>query len=904
MKPILTALAVAAVLGLTPLLPAQPAAQKITAVEGIAEYHLPNGVRFLLFPDASRPVVTVNLTVLVGSRHEGYGETGMAHLLEHMVFKGTPLFPDVPKSLRDHGARFNGSTWVDRTNYYETMPAGDENLEFGIQLEADRLVNSYVKREDLISEMTVVRNEFEMGENSPESILMQRVMAAAYEWHNYGKSTIGNRSDIERVPIENLQAFYRKYYQPDNVVLVVAGKFDEKKALEYIQKYFGALKKPTRKLDQTYTEEPTQDGERGVTLRRVGSVGGAIAAFHIPAGAHPDFPAVEVLAQILADEPSGRLYKALVEPKKATGVLGVAFSWHDPGLMLMGATCAPDRVDVLRDSLVAALDSLAQEKVTAVEVERARTRLLKQRQDLIADSTQVAIQLSEWASKGDWRLFFLHRDRLEKVTVNDVNLASEKYLKPSNRTVGVFVPTAKPSRSAIPETPSIAKALEGYKGRAALAGGEAFEPTPANLDARLKRSEIGAIKVGMLMKKTRGETVNLQIALRIGNEESMKGQRTALELMADMLERGTRKHSRQEIQDKLAKLSSSIGFTTEVGLLMVNVQAKRAGLAETIDLLTEILRQPTFPEQELDLLKAEQCDALHKQQTDPFRLGLREMQRKLNPKPRDNPLYLPTLDEEIEQVKATTLAQVKELYEKQVSAQAGEVAVIGDFDAETTLKQLGVLFKDWTCEVKHRRIPRPAQPDVKGERIVLNTPDKANAIYGAGMTFEVGDAHPDFVALDVGNFMYGGGSLSSRLGNRVRQKEGLSYGVQSVFNASPRDPAARFVTFAITNPKNIDKLDTAVADELTKYLDNGPSLQEMSDAQRAYLESKKVGRTRDSELALQMINALSLNRPFAFYAEQEKKALEIGPEDVKNAFRKHIDPKRLVIIRAGDFEKK
>src|SRR5262245_8659351 len=208
--------------------------QKVTTVEGITEYRLDNGLRLLLFPNPSVAKVTVNLTVLVGSRHEGYGETGMAHLLEHMVFKGTPTHPDVPKALRDHGAQFNGSTSFDRTNYFETMAGTDENLEFAVRLEADRLVNSHVKREDLLSEMTVVRNEFEQGENSPVRILNQRMMAAAFEWHNYGKSTIGNRSDIERVPIESLQAFYRKYYQPDNVMLVVAGKFDEGKALGYV----------------------------------------------------------------------------------------------------------------------------------------------------------------------------------------------------------------------------------------------------------------------------------------------------------------------------------------------------------------------------------------------------------------------------------------------------------------------------------------------------------------------------------------------------------------------------------------------------------------------------------------------------------------------------------------------
>ncbi|MGL6096329.1 MAG: M16 family metallopeptidase, partial [Fimbriiglobus sp.] len=207
---------------------------KMTTVEGITEYRLGNGLQVLLLPDDSQPKVTVNLTVFVGSRHEGYGETGMAHLLEHMVFKGCPKFPNVPKALRDHGADFNGTTWLDRTNYYETMPATPENLEFGIELEADRMVNSFIKREDLMSEFTVVRNEFERGENDATRVLFQKMLATAYEWHNYGKSTIGNRTDIERVPIDNLQAFYRKFYRPDNAMLIVAGKFEPAKALELV----------------------------------------------------------------------------------------------------------------------------------------------------------------------------------------------------------------------------------------------------------------------------------------------------------------------------------------------------------------------------------------------------------------------------------------------------------------------------------------------------------------------------------------------------------------------------------------------------------------------------------------------------------------------------------------------
>ena len=333
------------------------APRKVATVEGITEYQFPNGLRLLLFPDQSQSKVSVNMTVLVGSRHEGYGETGMAHLLEHLVFKGTPRHPNVPKALQEHGAQFNGSTNDDRTNYYETLAATDKNLEFAIGLEADRLVNSFVRREDLLSEMTVVRNEFERGENSPSRILSQRIASAAYDWHNYGKSTIGNRSDIERVPIENLRAFYEKFYQPDNVVLIVAGKFDETKALGFVEKHFGPIPRPTRKLPSAWTEEPVQDGERTVTLRRVGVNSAVGVAYHTPAGPHEDSAALQILASVLTARPAGRLYQALIETKKASNASAFAARQHDPSLFFASADVPRDgNVEAVRDELIAIIE--------------------------------------------------------------------------------------------------------------------------------------------------------------------------------------------------------------------------------------------------------------------------------------------------------------------------------------------------------------------------------------------------------------------------------------------------------------------------------------------------------------------------------------------------------------------
>ena len=296
---------------------------------GLTEYDYPNGLRVLLFPDPSNPKVTVNITYLVGSRFEGYGETGMAHLLEHMNFIRSTNNRDIKKELTDHGAQWNGTTDYDRTNYFETVTAGDANLRWALGLEAERMVNMRMEKALLDTEMTVVRNEFERGENNAQNILEERVMATAYLWHNYGKSVIGSRADLEKVPIDRLADFYRKYYQPDNAVLVIAGQFDVSGALAMVGDTIATIPKPTRTLEAPYTVEPTQDGERFVELRRVGSNQAVMAAWHAPALAHPDSAVLEVLTGIMVSgggrgggAGTGRLYKALVDSKKALTVLG------------------------------------------------------------------------------------------------------------------------------------------------------------------------------------------------------------------------------------------------------------------------------------------------------------------------------------------------------------------------------------------------------------------------------------------------------------------------------------------------------------------------------------------------------------------------------------------------------
>ena len=851
-RPLLLSLAVAAaVLTFTaPSRAADPPLTKICTVEGITEYQLANGLRVLLFPDASRPLVTVNLTVFVGSRHEGYGETGMAHLLEHMLFKGTPTFPNVPKALHDHGARFNGTTWVDRTNYYETMPASDENLEFGIKLEADRMINSFVKREDLLSEMTVVRNEFEQGENNPESILRQRMMAAAYEWHNYGKTTIGNRTDIERVPIDRLQAFYKKYYRPDNALLIVAGKFEEKKALHLIGKYFAPLKNPDAALPKTYTEEPTQDGERSVTLRRAGAVAALGVIYHIPAGAHPDYPAIAILEDTLTSEPNGRLYKALVKAKLANSVSGDASARHDPSVIEISVSVDPDKLDAARKTMIDTLENLAKEPITAEEVSRSQTTFKKYHEHLLSSSATFAVRLSEWASCGDWRLFFLNRDRLNKVTAADVNKAAAKYLVRSNRTVGEFIPTKTPQRAAIPATPSVAEMVKDYKGGDRLAEGEAFDPTPENIEKRVERAALeSGVKTAFLQKKTRGETVNLRLKLRFGNLKSLTGKTAVADFLGSLMVRGTIKHNRKQLEDELNDLGAQLSVTGSAGELTLTLQVKKPNLEAALKLVEEVLRQPSFPADEFEVLKRETLTDLEKSKIEPTALAFTAMRRSLSPYPKGDVRYVPTIDEDIEQTKAATLEQVKDLYAKQVGGTVGELAVVGDFNPAPTASAFAGMLKGWKSDVPCERIPRFIKADLKGSVQTILTPDKANAVYIAGLVYPMTDADPDYPALEVGNYLFGSAPLASRLSNRVRGKEGLSYGIGSRINVSSTDKVGSFYIFAITNPKNMAKVDVAVNEEAARFLKEGPTSEELREGKKAFLEKLKVERSSDATLA-------------------------------------------------------
>ncbi|GHF96004.1 M16 family metallopeptidase [Thalassotalea marina] len=898
--------AIAASICFTTLTPAAFADQikKVTEVEGITEYRLDNGLQVLLFPDPTKETVTVNVTYHVGSKHENYGETGMAHLLEHLVFKGTPKHKDIPAELSSHGARPNGTTWTDRTNYFETFAATEENIDWALSMESDRMVNSFIAKKDLDSEMTVVRNEFESGENSPFRITIQRMLAAAFEWHNYGKTTIGAKSDLENVPIDRLQAFYRKYYQPDNATLIVAGKFDSKQLMKKIQATFGQIPKPERVIQPLYTQEPAQDGERSVTIRRVGDAQMIGTVYHVPAGSHEDFAALNVLNEIISAQATGRLHKALVEKKLASNAFGFNFQWAEPSVAIfMAEVDKAGDIAKTEQAMVEALENIKSNPVSADEVEKAKRTLMKAQKLAFNSSERVAMELSEWLGMGDWRLIFLNRDRMEQVSTEDVQRVAEKYLTRNNRTLGKFIPAEKPERVEIPQVANVTDMVKDYKGRKAVAQGEAFDPSHDNITARTSTSKLdNGVKLALLPKKTRGESVVARISLQMGDLLSLQGQDAVGDVTGSMLMRGTENYTREQLKEAFDKLEAQVSIGGGATGAYVSVNTTRANLNDTLKLVAEVLQKPAFDEKEFDLYITEQKVALEQTLQDPQALAFNAFSRHQSPFPKGHPNYVGTIEEQLAALGAVTLDDVKRFHKDFYGASEMQITVVGDFDKAQTTKTLDEITANWQSKNKYARIDSPYKK-LSNEAITFNTPDKENATFVASLSIPVGQDHPDAPALTMGNYMLGGGFLNSRLATRLRQQDGLSYGAGSFLNISAFDERASLGAYAICAPQNLAKVEVGFKEEIARMLKDGFTAEEVAAAKSGLLQGRKVSRSQDRELASDLNTNLRLDRTMEHSKQYEKAIAELSAEDINKVMRKYISVDAFAIIQAGDMSK-
>lgn len=884
------------------------APQFIGNIEGVKEYSLTNGMKILLIPDGSQSNMIVNIVYKVGSKDEGYGEKGMAHLLEHMLFKSTKNLGDIKKQLSDKGGAANGTTYYDRTNYFEIFPSNDENLKWAINMEADRMINATILQSDLDKEFSVVRNEFEIGENQPSGVLMDKVFSTAYMWHNYGNSTIGSKEDIERVKANTLRKFYEKYYQPDNAVLLIGGKFDENNALKYVTEYFANLPKPTRELGGTYTVEPPQDGEKTIVLNRAGESKLVAAAYHTAAYADKDYAALAALSEILSANPSGYLYKNLVETQKVSNIWAYSPEVRDPGMMYFNFDVPKDKdLNVTENLVKTELDKIATNNYTQEDLTRAKSKLLKQIADRKNNTIDYTISLTEIIGAGNYKLGFLYRDHVEKLTLADIKNVAQKYFKSNNRTIGLFVPTANEMRVKPSEfLPSqIASITSGYKGKDLEKEATPFEATIANLKKNLSEGLLlNGMKYGLINKEVKGEKIMATFKLPFGNEKDLAGKNSIANLTAELLKAGTKTKTKEQIQDKLDQLKSSIDTRINGQNLFITIETYKNSYEEVMDVLKDLLSNSTFPQNELTKTVAEYTTTLEGQLKDPQALAQNELQRLAMPYPKESIFYKASLQEEIDDAKKVTREQILNFYTNILGANNGVGTVLGNLDPKIAKTSLENTFGKWNAKSNYTVI-NPTYFETKKMDKNFLTPDKENAMALGTASFRMDQKSADYPSFLLANEILGsGGFLSARLPMRLREKEGISYGVGSFINIPVSNDVASWGFYALFNPLKRDAVDSAVKDEVSKALKDGFTAEEVATNKKSYSNFQKTMLGMDQTLINLVNKKLQYGISLDEYDAINAKIENLKVEEINTALRKYLTLDHLTSVYAGDFNKK
>lgn len=879
----------------------------IHQVEGVSEYRLDNGLKILLIPDSSVSTLTSNVILRIGSRHEVYGETGLAHLLEHLQFKGTPAYPNFIDTITKYGWSAKATTWYDHTCYLKTMEGTEENLERVVQFEADRLTNNPLLPVYLQQEMPIVRNELENSRNTPWGFLPPRLRSVSLQWHNYGKATIGNRADLEQMPLERIRSFYRKYYQPDNVTLLLAGRMDEQKALAAIKKHWEPIPKPTRQLPPEITREPASDGEQLVTIRRVGGVPMAGVHYRIPAGSHADFAALHVLARLLmGGKPGelweyeqagtrGRLHQSLVAEGPATSAFGSISGLRDLGFLEFYGLCASE--SDARAALDRLIETVEDKEATFTDrdVRNAKNSLVRNIEETIIDLPKLAEQLTYREASGDWRLFYLQRDRLQNVTPADIQRVANKYLRRSNRTAGIYLPESKRSRVDIPPPPDLAALLDNYQSDEPVVRGEYIEPDPKLVESRIIRRTLPiGTKLVLLPKGTRGERLRFSLTLRYGDSETLSNRRAAALILPKLIASSEAKRkAREGIRGTFG--SMSISSDGDPGVLKLTARCERRYLERVMAQLTNLVRSPDFSADAFDDLKRVHLLGLRAAQSSTFDLADRAVRRHEQPYHRSDPRYVPTHLEAIEDLQALEIGDVRDLWQELLGASHATFVAVGSFDPDEMIGHVDQLTGAWNSPCRFEPLTQIMPSHPKGRPIHITVPEKESAAMAGDLPIKISPDREDYAALLVAKDIL----LVSRLYPRVNQEEGLSYTPRFGFKTLNHSNFSQFTLRLSCNVQRAGELERAVREEFESIRESPYTAAEFAAAIGRHRHQLRHRIATDQRMFRSLERLAEESKTLESLVKERAAVEALSLADVQRAAERHLDYTKMQIAIAG-----
>ena len=877
---------------------AESSLQALHTEAGIEEYRLDNGLKVLLVQNHGAPVVTVQVVYHVGSRNEAVGHTGATHFLEHMLFKGTPSFnkekgTQIAQVLNKVGANFNATTWLDRTTYYETVPA--DQLDLALQIESERMHSAIIDDADRQAEMTVVRNEMERDESSPDSVMWKHLFAHAFLAHPYHHPTIGWHSDVEGMPTERLAAFYKEFYHPNNASLILVGDFETQSALAKIQQYFGVLPAGEAPIPPMYTQEFVQQGERRFTLRRPGQLGLVQMAWHVPPMEHSDTQALDVLQDILAEGVNSRLHQKVVDTEKALYAGAFNLQLRDPGLFIVHAKLAPD-VDheTLEKALHEVIGEVQENLASASEIQRIKNQVHAQFSYQRHGARQLASLLAEYEAAASWRHMVRYLSGLNAVTAEDVQRVAQTYLQRDNLTVGWFVP-GTPREVDVNQRPALAaEAPEAASAATPDPNTEANSQLQAR-DGEIYRKSFGDNAFFLAQINGLDDTVSVQGRIRAGIAFNPDKQPLA-QLCASMLKKGCEAYSKSELDEALGQLGSSIDFQVGMDNLTFSVRCLQEHLSATLDILVAVLKQPSFPDDEFEKLKRQRVGRLKQRLDSPDAMAYDELYRALYPK--DHYHYQDTVEDLIAATEATSLEAVKAFYDTYYGVESMTVAFVSALAPEPWRQRFANDYGQWNPRSHALKDYPEITPAATSARSIYPMPDKASVSVVMGHTSTLKRTDKDYYAAMLANHVLGQSSLSSRLGVKVRDDLGLTYGIYSFF-ADVNRFSGPWVLSVTTHPDNVEQAITASLAVVKETVSNGLTEQELEEAKSSLIGSYLVHLTTYPEIASRLLQIEQYQLGLDYFKTRAAALQKVTLADVKNALQKYIHPEAMHIALAG-----
>lgn len=872
---------------------------------GITEYLLEkNGLSVLLLEDHSAPVLTFMVTYRVGSRNEVTGTTGATHLLEHLMFKGTEKYNKangghIDAQLGNIGARLNATTWMDRTNYYESIP--NDYLELAIDIESDRMRNLWLRKEDKDAEMTVVRNEFERGENSPFSALNTQIWAAAFQAHPYHHNTIGWRSDIENVPIEKLRAFYDTFYWPNNATVTIIGDFETGNALELINKYYGKISSSPNPIPQLYTTEPEQQGERRVTVNRAGQLGVVGIAHKVPKGLSEETYPLVLLDYILSSGKTSRFYRALVDKNKAVNVFNFYVPLHDASIFTPYIFLAPGaKHEEVEEIVLAEIEKIKKDGVTEVEVNRAISQITAETAYERDGSFSIASQLNEAIAKGDWTFYVNYLDNLKKVTAKDIQDVVNKYFVQSHRTVGYFIPKTSGGNSAEMKPSSwYEDQTKGYYRRDEANDNSTVVPNPPatpKISDNIKSSKVAGMKL-LTAKTGVKDVITFTGSFAAGDFYSPEHNTAVADLTGYMLDKGTEKNDKFALAEKLENLGAELSFSVGTHSLRFNGKCLSKDVDEVIGLLAEQLRTPAFNQEELEKLKLQRTGSLQRMLENTNTRASEKADSMLFP--LGHPNHGTSIQKLIDDIEKATRDDVVKFYSDHYGSKSMVFVLVGDLENDKINSSVQKAFAGWTGGVDYVSFEKNVQATTGASTItIVKMKEKTSATLLIAQTSGIKRTDKDYIALSIGNNIFGRGGFSARLMSIIRDDEGLTYGIYSGLSGDTYSDG-KFSISGTFSPDLLAQGYSSTIREFKRWVKDGVTADELKAAKTRAIGGYKVGLSTTRGMAGRILSITQRGFEPSYMDEYPEMINAVTLEEVNAAITKYIDPEKTIIIVAG-----